>query len=154
MSPENHPDSGRMMALETRYEVSTQVDSSSATDRLPAICGNATFAIDVSRTSINVARVTVTAITQGLIDPSGILSLARILFPMTFSSLVLLAPCSSFVQSPCPASFSLRFVRHHCRIHLHSRPEHGFLGRHRIKHNLHRAWLYHFHKIPRRILWR
>ncbi len=35
--------------------------------------------MDVSSTSMNVARVTVMAITQGLIVPSGILSLARIL---------------------------------------------------------------------------
>ena len=40
------------------------------------MCGRATFAIDVSSTSMNVASVTVMAITQGLIVPSGILSLA------------------------------------------------------------------------------
>jgi hypothetical protein len=34
---------------------------------------------------MNVASVTVTAITHGLIDPSGILSLARILFRMSRS---------------------------------------------------------------------
>jgi hypothetical protein len=50
------------------------------------MCGSATFAIDVSSTSMNVASVTVTAITQGLIVPSGILSLARILFRMSLSS--------------------------------------------------------------------
>jgi hypothetical protein len=51
------------------------------------MCGNATFAIDVSSTSMNVARVTVTAITHGLIDPSGILSLASILFRIARSAL-------------------------------------------------------------------
>jgi hypothetical protein len=56
------------------------------------MCGNATFAIDVSSTSMNVASVTVTAITQGLIDPSGILSLESILFFMARSAL---ARCSS-----------------------------------------------------------
>ena len=64
-----------MMAFETRYDVSTQVDSSSPTERLPAMCGSETFAIDVSSTSINVASVTVSAITQGLMVPSGILNL-------------------------------------------------------------------------------
>jgi hypothetical protein len=44
------------------------------------MCGSATFAMDVSSTSMNVASVTVTAITQGLIVPSGIRSFARILF--------------------------------------------------------------------------
>jgi hypothetical protein len=43
------------------------------------MCGNATLAIDVSSTSMNVARVTVTAITQGLIVPSGIRSFDKIL---------------------------------------------------------------------------
>src|SRR5215467_917722 len=69
-----------MMAFETRYDVSTHVDSSWPTDKFPAMCGSATFAIEVSRTSIKVASVTVRAITQGLIVPSGFLSLARILF--------------------------------------------------------------------------
>src|ERR1051326_6839972 len=41
------------------------------------MCGNATLAMEVSRTSMNVASVTVTAITQGLIEPSGIRNLAR-----------------------------------------------------------------------------
>ncbi len=44
------------------------------------MCGSATFAMDVSSTSMNVASVTVIAITQGLIVPSGILSLSKILF--------------------------------------------------------------------------
>ena len=38
------------------------------------MCGSATLAIEPSSTSMNVASVTVTAITQGLIDPSGIRS--------------------------------------------------------------------------------
>ncbi len=51
------------------------------------MCGSATLAIDVSNTSMNVAKVTVTAITHGLIVPSGILSLASNLFRMARSSL-------------------------------------------------------------------
>ena len=66
------------MAFDTKYDVSTQVDSSDPADKFPAMCGSATFAIDVSRTSMNVASVTVTAITQGLIEPSGIRNFDRI----------------------------------------------------------------------------
>ena len=87
------------MALETRYEVSTHVDSSAPTDRLPAICGSATFAIEVSKTSMNVARVTVSAITQGLIVPSGILSLARILFFMALAFPALLPTLTVFLRT-------------------------------------------------------
>jgi hypothetical protein len=68
-----------MIAFDTRYEVRTQVDSSALAERLPAICGSATLAMEVSRTSMNVARVTVTAITQGLIEPSDIRNLDTIL---------------------------------------------------------------------------
>src|SRR5579863_8782213 len=91
MIEESQPLNGRTMALDTRYEVRTQVLSSEPAERLPAMCGSATFAMEVSSTSMNVARVTVTAITQGLTDPSGILSLARILFSMTLAFFSLLA---------------------------------------------------------------
>src|SRR5258706_1716 len=74
-SEERQPESGKITAFETRYEVSTQVDSSALAERFPAMCGRATFAMEVSRTSMNVASVTVTAITQGLIEPSGVRSL-------------------------------------------------------------------------------
>jgi len=63
-----------MIAFDTRYDVNTHVDSSALADRFPAMCGSATFAIDVSSTSMNVASVTVMAITHGLIEPSGIRS--------------------------------------------------------------------------------
>ena len=52
------------------------MDSSALADKLPEMCGNATLAMEVSSTSINVASVTVTAITQGLIEPSGIRNFA------------------------------------------------------------------------------
>src|SRR5208282_6057568 len=87
MSPESHPESGSTIAFETKYEVRTQVDSSAPADKFPEMCGKATFAIDVSSTSMNVASVTVTAITHGLIDPSGILSLAISLFRIFRDSL-------------------------------------------------------------------
>ena len=62
----SHPLMGRTMAFETRYEVSTQVLSSLLAPRLPAMCGNATLAMLVSSTSMNAARATTTAISQGL----------------------------------------------------------------------------------------
>src|ERR1700723_199099 len=71
MSWENQPLIGRMMALETRYEVSTQVLSSCPAERLPAMWGSATLATLVSSTSMNVARVTVSAMIQGLMTGRG-----------------------------------------------------------------------------------
>src|SRR5580658_4177463 len=56
---------GRIMALATRYAVKTQVASSWLAPRPPAMWGRATLAIEVSSTSMNVARVTVIAIIQG-----------------------------------------------------------------------------------------
>jgi hypothetical protein len=82
------------MAFETRYDVSTHVDSSAPAERFPEMCGSATLAIEVSRTSMNVARVTVTATTQGLIDPSGILNFDMILF-----NIVLIVPASSVLST-------------------------------------------------------
>src|ERR1700730_5937368 len=64
---ENQPDSGRTMALETRYEVSTQVLSSLLAERLPAMCGSETLAMLVSSTSMKVASTTTIEISQGLI---------------------------------------------------------------------------------------
>src|SRR4051794_24019846 len=63
---ENHAPIGKMMAFETRYDVRTQVASSVVAERLPAMCGRATFATLVSSTSMKVASMTVAAITQGL----------------------------------------------------------------------------------------
>src|ERR1022692_425634 len=66
MIEDSQPLSGSTMALETRYDVSTHVLSSCPAERLPAIWGNATFAMLVSSTSMNVASVTVSAMTHGL----------------------------------------------------------------------------------------
>src|ERR1019366_74386 len=65
---ENHAPMGRMMALATRYEVSTQVASSGVADRLPAMCGSATLAPLVSSTSMKVASITVMALIHGLMS--------------------------------------------------------------------------------------
>src|ERR1700751_338909 len=53
------------MAFETRYEVRTHVLSSCPAERLPAMCGKATLAIEVSSTSMKVASVTARAIIHG-----------------------------------------------------------------------------------------
>src|SRR5206468_2820521 len=57
---------GRMIALATRYDVRTHVDSSIVADRLPAMCGSDTFTTVVSRTSMKVANMTAIATIQGL----------------------------------------------------------------------------------------
>src|SRR5579862_1605408 len=64
--PASHPLMGSTIALDTRYEVSTQVLSSLLAPRSPAMCGNATLAMLVSSTSMNAAMATTTAISQGL----------------------------------------------------------------------------------------
>ena len=62
----SQPVIGRMMALATRYDVSAQVASSMVADRLPAMCGSETFTTVVSSTSMKVANITETAMSQGL----------------------------------------------------------------------------------------
>src|SRR5580692_4562956 len=69
--PASHPLNGRTMAFETKYDVSTHVLSSLLAPRSPAMCGNATLAMLVSRTSMNAARDTTTAISQGLTSNFG-----------------------------------------------------------------------------------
>src|SRR5580692_12920598 len=64
--PTNQPLIGSTIAFDTRYEVSTQVLSSLLAPRSPAMCGSATLAMLVSSTSMNAARDTTTAISQGL----------------------------------------------------------------------------------------
>src|SRR5256885_8999480 len=148
MSDENQPDSGSTIAFDTRYDVSTQVDSSAPADKFPAICGSATFAMDVSSTSMNVASVTVTAITQGLIVPSGILSLVRILSRIA-SNLWPCAVSTYYRSNPYPYS---TLIRNHRRIHVHPRPQDGLLRRNRVQHDLHGDPLHDFHVISRRVL--
>src|SRR5580704_3531733 len=57
---------GRTMALDTKYDVSTQVLSSLLEPRPPAMYGKATLAMLVSRTSMNAAIATTTPMSQGL----------------------------------------------------------------------------------------
>src|SRR6476660_5303238 len=63
---DSQPVSGRMMALDTRYEVSVQVASSIVADKLPAMCGSETLTTVVSSTSMKVLSMTATATIQGL----------------------------------------------------------------------------------------
>jgi hypothetical protein len=69
--PTNQPLIGSTIAFDTRYEVSTQVLSSLLAPRSPAMCGSATLAMLVSSTSMNAARDTTTAISQGLTPNFG-----------------------------------------------------------------------------------
>src|SRR6202049_2372560 len=62
----NQPLIGSTMAFETKYDVSTQVLSSLLAPTFPAMCGNATLAMLVSSTSMNAARATTTAMSQGV----------------------------------------------------------------------------------------
>src|SRR5204862_1193278 len=62
----SHPVIVRTIALATRYEVRTQVDSSIVAERLPAMCGSDTFTTVVSSTSMNVANMTAIATIHGL----------------------------------------------------------------------------------------
>ncbi len=59
---------GRMMALATRYEVTTHVPSSTVAARFPAMCWMDTLTTVVSRISMNVASITDMVTTHGLMD--------------------------------------------------------------------------------------
>ena len=65
----SQPVIGRMIAFATRYDVSAQVASSIVADRLPAMCGSDTLTTVVSSTSMKVANITETAMSQGLMWP-------------------------------------------------------------------------------------
>src|SRR4051812_39189091 len=62
----SQPVMGRMIAFATRYDVSAQVASSTVDERLPAMCGSDTLTTVVSSTSMNVANITETAMSHGL----------------------------------------------------------------------------------------
>ena len=55
-----------MMALATRYDVRTQVTSSTVAERFPAMCGSDTLTTVVSSTSMKVQNITEMAMIQGL----------------------------------------------------------------------------------------
>ena len=60
----SHPLMGRITALAIRYEVNTQVASSTLADMLPAMCGRLTFTTEVSSTSMMALDMTAIAISQ------------------------------------------------------------------------------------------
>ena len=120
-APASQPLIGRTIAFETRYEVNTQVLWSLLAPRLPAMYGRATLAMLVSSTSMNAARATTTAISQGL-------NLGR----QTSWSSVRAAPNSSEVH-----------VGHD--IHTRSKLMVPILSR--FKNNLHRNPLDNFHVV-------
>ena len=87
---------------------------------------------------MNVASVTVIAITQGLMFPSGVRNLAKILFRIA-AILVLAptryyAPAFHFIPPALPLIVSLRDDR---RVHIHPWPQNRFLRRNRIEHDFH-----------------
>src|SRR5579862_5339561 len=61
----SHPEIGRTIAFDTRYEVTTHVPSSLVEARLPAMWGIETLTTVVSRTSMKVASITETVTTHG-----------------------------------------------------------------------------------------
>ena len=62
----SQPVIGRMIALATRYEVSTHVASSIVADIVAAMCGSDTLTTVVSSTSMKVPNITAIATIQGL----------------------------------------------------------------------------------------
>ena len=109
--------------------------SSVLADKVPRIFGKATLAMDVSSTSIKVASVTVMAITQGLIVPSGIRSLLVI-----FSNIDV-RRCSEL-------------IRHYCCVHIHPRPQYGYILRNGIKNDFYGDALNDLDVVPRGVFWR
>src|ERR1700691_4419160 len=101
MIEESHPLSGRTMAFETRYEVNIHVLSSWPAERLPATCGRVTLAVLVSSTSMNVARVTVRAMTQGLTAGRHAAASSIVIeaAPIIYASIVYLRPGYLSIQT-------------------------------------------------------
>ena len=58
---------GRTTALAARYEVNTQVASSTVAERLPAMCGRLTFTTVVSSTTMAALIMTAMATGQGFL---------------------------------------------------------------------------------------
>src|SRR5205085_10179914 len=69
----SQPVIGRMIALATRYDVSTQVASSIVADIDAAMCGSDTLTTVVSSTSMKVPNITAIATIQGLTLPCSVI---------------------------------------------------------------------------------
>ena len=76
----NHPLRGSTTAVEARYDVRTQVDSSIDADRLPAMCGRETLTTAVSRNTIRELNITAIAMTHRF-TAGGSPTVAAILLP-------------------------------------------------------------------------
>src|SRR5487761_1909855 len=125
----SHALMGSTTALATRYELSTQVLSSVPAERLPAMCGSATLAMLVSSTSMNVASVTVSAMTHGLCFGAHGAATGRA------------AGCSSI------ASLMDSLLQLHRGRHRHALPQQMIVMLSRVERNPHRDPLHHFHVI-------
>ena len=148
---------GRMIALETRYEVRTHVVSSTVAERLPAMCGSATLTTVVSSTSMNVPSMTATATIQGLIT-------GGVLFDSAINSFYLVRAGSCSRRN---RRFSLRHAdKSSCLQNLQSLLligvdgwNHGHAGAKAmfriltfIQNDLHRDPLHHFHVVAGRVI--
>src|SRR5436190_20815290 len=111
------------MPFATRYDVSTHVASSTLDERFPAMCGSETFATLVSNTSMNVASITVAAMTHGLTSVLGLASEGLI----------------------------AALIREARGAHVHPGAEHVAWGQ-RIECDLHRNALHDFDVVSRSIL--
>src|SRR5580658_4877517 len=142
MIEESHPLSGRTMAFETRYEVNIHVLSSWPAERLPAMCGSATLAMLVSSTSMNVARVTVRAMTQGLTAGRHAAASSIVIeaAPIIYRSIVYLA--------------TQLFIDPDLRHNRHSRAEFVSLGFVLVEYDFHGDALHHFDVVAGSIFWR
>src|ERR1700692_1852235 len=93
--------------------------------------------MEVSSTSMNVASVTVSAITQGLIDPSGIRNFEMSLFFMALA----------ISRSVSMTTFSDALFRDHRGVHVHSRPQNRYILRDRIENDLYGNALHNLHVV-------
>jgi hypothetical protein len=101
---ENQLLDGNKTAFATRSLVNTQVASLVEAERLPAMCGRVTEAMEVYRTSMNVANMTAEAINQGLARSFQSWA-AELLFDWPGNS------CSSGLASALVASAAADYVR-------------------------------------------
>src|SRR5262245_18517497 len=121
----SQPVIGRMIALATRYDVSTHVDSSIVADRLPAMWGSDTLTTVVSRTSMKVASMTAISTIHGL--------------TCLWSDIIQCSPWSPDVHRPRDAhAGATRVVRILAGLEV----------------DLHRDALHHLHEVPGGILGR
>src|SRR5208282_1725828 len=146
--PASQPLIGKIIAFETRYDVSTQVLWSLLAPRFPAIYGRATFAMLVSSTSMNAARATTTAISQGLYlgrqTSSSSVSAAVVILRNSYSGThTAKIHAVKFIHEARPQDSLQVHVRHH--VHARAKPPIFILPR--IENDLYRNPLHNFHVV-------